>query len=80
MSDSKLSPGQFNLIIDNWINGTPMPVEKVKREDFEYCSHSWVLYTGLNKIEEVCCLCNKKRATENPVPSTPYSHDDNGSF
>jgi len=80
MSDEKkLSVGQYNLIIDNFLNGTPLPKESKPYED--HCPHiSEDTYQGLFRIEYICRSCGNKRS-ENPMPSSGWpDHDDNGSI
>lgn len=79
--ENKLTPGQFNLIIDNWLGKThPTQAKKKIEPELDNCYHNWSRYTGLNKVEDYCLLCNKTRPVEKSVEDTPWNHDDDGSF
>lgn len=83
MSDDekKLTPGQYNKVIYDWMNGVPADEPKKIKPEPEFCYHNWVNYKGLLREDEYCTKCELKRDLPKPIESNdPWSHDDDGSF
>ena len=76
--DNKLDPKMYNLILDNFLNGTPLPKESKPYEYYSRCFHNLEEeYHGLFRIEYICKDCGNRRQSEDPMPmSKDWNHDE----
>jgi hypothetical protein len=79
--DKKITPKEFQLVIDSWLGKVyPEPAKKKIEPEYDNCYHTWRRYEGLIKVVEYCLSCGKERKIDNGLESGEWNHDGSDSW
>lgn len=77
-NEKKMSVEEYNEIVKHFVNKTTPEPKKKKPLEFDACHHSYVRYTGLNKVEDVCRYCNKVERVDEVLPNGNSTYESDG--